>query len=93
MKTLTANYYGEQRQLTVMTCQRAKMRGATPSRSYGYTIFIQPPIEFTTNGQDVEGIGWYPHAPKLHVQRCHGWYKYKSDAVKRVEDLAKCVDR
>ena len=69
-----------------MTCRRAR-RFARPPRAYGYTILIQPAQQFTTEGQDIEGIGWWPHAPRTHFRFFYGWYKYKSDAFQRAKEL------
>lgn len=70
---------------SVSTAKRANY----PYRKYGYVINIDPPIEHTTTGKDIEGIGWVPHrgGPRKHLQRFQGWYKYKTAAVERAKQL------
>jgi len=88
MKTFTATLHDQKRTLTVMTARQAQRLGLKPSRNYGYVIRVQPPIVFTTDGQDVEGVGWCPHPPRRHQQHFLGWYKYKSFAESRAFDLS-----
>ena len=88
MKTFTATLHNQKRTLTVMTAYRAKRLGLNPSRSYGYVIRVEPPISFTTEGQDVEGIGWCPHPPRQHHQHFLGWYKYRCFAESRAYEFS-----
>ena len=72
---------------TAMTCRRAA-RIAPPPRSYGYTIVISPPRQFVVEGQDIEGLGWWPYRPPKQVtQHWRGWYKFKADAERRAAEL------
>lgn len=75
--------------LTVMTCFQAKRKFGSAPRHYGYTLAITPPIEHQVTGQDVEGIGWVPCKPYIVIQKWQGWYKFRSDAERRVEELNK----
>lgn len=72
-----------------MTARRAITLGLRPSRSYGYVVRIAPPIEYTKEGDDIEGIGWVPYwgGPRKVTQHFHGWYRYKDDAVRRAEEM------
>ena len=65
-------------------------RGTTCSRQYGYTLAVNPPIVLRILGDDIEGYGWwvYPQ-PKTRTIRHSGWYRYKSDALKRADELNK----
>ncbi len=74
----------------VITARRAAIRGLSPSRTFGYYIQITPPIEGLLEGEDVEGVGWYPYnPPRKTTQHFHGWYKHKAMAEKRRAELAK----
>ncbi len=77
--------------LTAITCARAKKELGSAPRPYGYTLAINPPEELTINGQDIEGLGWMPCHPRKVVLKWQGWYKYKSDAVKRANELNRSV--
>jgi hypothetical protein len=88
MTKVTAILREQKRTLTVMTVKRARLLGLNPSRSFGYVIRIEPPIESITHGWDVEGIGWCPHPRRTEYQHFHGWYKFKSAAVQRIEEIA-----
>ena len=75
---------------TAMTARRAQLLGLRPSRSYGYVVRIDPPIESTSTGEDIEGIGWVPHwgGPRKHVQHLAGWYKHRDRAQQRAAELS-----
>ena len=69
---------------TAMTCNRARKELGSAPRSYGYTIAMNPPVEWTIDGEDIEGLGWVPCIPpKKIVVKWQGWYKDKSVAVSR----------
>ena len=73
---------------TVMTCNKANRLGLGPTlRKYGYTIRIEPAEQWTSEGIDVEGLGWCPHPPRKHMRHLYGWYKHKSFAEERAKDL------
>lgn len=84
MKQSKAVLGGQLRTLSVMTAKRA----GYPNRSYGYVIAINPPIVSFSEGRDIEGVGWWPMKER-HEQKFHGWYRFKQDAEKRADDLAK----
>lgn len=75
---------------TPMTSPRAARLGHRPLRKYGYVIVIEPPIEHTITGDDVEGIGWVPCKPRIKKQTVHGWYKHKDAAHRRAKELNSC---
>jgi hypothetical protein len=89
MKTLSAILSGRTRTLSVMTAHRAKLLGLNPTRHYGYVLRIEPPIVTVSTHSDIEGVGYWPHRPKTSTQHFYGWYKFKSDAENRAEDLAR----
>lgn len=74
---------------TAMTCNRAKRELGSAPRPYGYTLAINPPVEYTIDGVDVEGIGWVPCQPRKIVEKWQGWYKFKKDAESRAAELNK----
>jgi len=74
---------------TAITCKRAKRELGSAPRHYGYTLAINPPLQWTMTGRDVEGIGWVPCTPRPMVDKWQGWYKHKADAVKRANELNK----
>ena len=74
---------------SVLTAHRAKLLGLRPTRHYGYVIRISPPIEHTSTGEDVEGIGWVPHPERKHLQHLSGWYMRKALAERRAAALNK----
>ena len=74
---------------TVMTCLQAKRKLGSAPRNYGYTIAINPPIEHTNDGDDIEGIGWVPCHPHKIIQKWQGWYKFRSDTDQRAHELNK----
>jgi hypothetical protein len=77
---------------TAMTCNRAiKELGSAP-RPYGYTLAINPPIEYAIDGEDIEGIGWVPYQHRKIVVKWQGWYKFKKDAESRAAELNKSHD-
>lgn len=67
-----------ERTYLLKTARRAVREGLNPSRKYGYVIQIVPPV-VTTQARRIP--------PRKLVQNLYGWYKYKSDALKRVEEL------
>jgi hypothetical protein len=76
--------------LKVMTCARAQRELGSAPRHYGYTLALNPPLNHVIEGQDVEGIGWVPYCPPLHVvEKWQGWYKYKHLAQRRADALNK----
>lgn len=87
MKSVTAVLHHQKRRLTVMTAHRAQLLGLKPSRDYGYVIRVEPPIVTVSHGEDIEGIGWWPHRPRQHQQHFFGWYKYKSLAESRAAQI------
>jgi hypothetical protein len=76
----------------VMTSKRGGRLWGKQLRNYGYVVAIYPPIEYTVDTMDVEGIGMVSIAPRKHVQHYQGWYKYKKDALQRCEELTKCAN-
>lgn len=75
---------------TAITCKRAKLELGSAPRHYGYTLALNPPKTITITGDDIEGIGWWPYnPPKVVVQKWQGWYKYKSMAISRANELNK----
>ena len=76
---------------SVHTAKSQDYQGSVPSqRQYGYVIRITPPIVTIQHGEDIEGIGWWPyHPPRRHAQHFVGWYRYKADALQRLEERTK----
>lgn len=76
---------------SVHTAKSQDYQGSVPSqRQYGYVIRITPPIVTIQHGEDIEGIGWWPyHPPRRHAQHFVGWYRYKADALQRLEEHTK----
>ena len=62
---------------TVRTRRRHGKRGSS-----GYTVRIDPPLVVFSNGEDVEGIGWwaYHDAPRRTSKTDMGWFRYRQDA-------------
>lgn len=59
-----------------------------PTRPYGYTIKLSPPIVDRQDHMDVEGIGYWPITPpRIRVLRYQGWYKYRYLAQRRCDEL------
>lgn len=59
-----------------------------PTRTYGYTIKLSPPIVDRQDHMDVEGIGYWPITPpRIRVLRYQGWYKYRCLAQRRCDEL------
>ena len=64
-----------------------------PTRPYGYTIKLSPPIVDRQDHMDVEGIGYWPITPpRIRVLRYQGWYKYRYLAQRRCDDLNHCKE-
>jgi hypothetical protein len=49
---------------SVKTCRRHGTHGSS-----GYHIIVTPPIEYTTAGEDIEGIGFVPHRGGTRLRR------------------------
>lgn len=64
-----------------------------PTRPYGFTIKLSPPIVDRQDHMDVEGIGYWPITPpRIRVLRYQGWYKYRYLAQRRCDDLNHCKE-
>jgi hypothetical protein len=73
-----------------MTCLQAKRKFNSVPRHYGYTLVIDPPIKHLILGEDIEGIGWVDfNLPKTVIQYWQGWYKHRTDAQRRADELNK----
>ena len=60
-------------------------RPPTHNKPFGYVLQITPPIVCFQRTDDVEGVGLVRYnPPRRWEQHVVGWYKYKSDALKRL---------
>ena len=76
----------------IHTAKNQDYQGSVPSqRQDGYILRITPPMVTIQHGEDdIEGIGGWPyHPPRRHALRFVGWYRYKADALQRLEERTK----
>jgi|GEM_PF-5533471 len=63
--------------------QTADRKTNNLGRYWGYTVHDTVPHYITE--EDVEGVGLVKYNTPMKTNGCIGWYKYKHDALKRLE--------